>query len=154
MLCTMEKLSKEKLTAFCAALASTGMVRKACDAVGISMQTAFRWRKDIPQFADMWDEASNVGTTLAEDEAWRRAVDGVDKPVYYKGERIDTIKEHSDTLLVTILRARKPDVYRDNSRLELAGKLELSSMTDDDLRAELAALTHPDKRDDHDCDLV
>lgn len=149
----MEKLSKEKLHAFCTALATTGLVRKACEAVGISMTTAFKWRKGIPQFAEMWDEATEVSTALAEDEAWRRAVDGFDKPVFHKGEFVDNVRCYSDPLLMTLLKARKPDTYRENSRLELSGRVELSSMTDDELMAELAALTHPTRNDDE-CDLV
>jgi len=144
----MEKLSMEKLVAFCAALATTGRVGRACVAVGISMQTAFTWKKEIPHFSEMWDDAEKIGTSLAEDEAWRRAVDGVEKPVFYKGQRVSTVLEYSDTLLINILRARKPDVYRDNSRVELHGRIELSHMTDDDLIAELATFTHPERTDD------
>lgn len=43
----------------------------------------------------------------------RRAVDGIDKPVYYKGEKVDTVKEYSDNLLM-FLRKKLDPSYRDN----------------------------------------
>lgn len=80
------KLTPEKLTAFCAALSETGQVKKACAAVGISMYTAYEWRKNIPDFADAWANALKVAVLGLESEAIRRAVEGVDEPLVHKGE--------------------------------------------------------------------
>ena len=80
------KLTPEKLTAFCAALAETCNVGKACAAVGISRQTAYEWRENDPEFEARWDQAKRVGVTALEDEAHRRAFDGVPEPVVHKGE--------------------------------------------------------------------
>lgn len=80
------KLTPEKLTAFCAALAETCNVGKACAAVGISRQTAYEWRENDPDFEARWDQAKRIGVTALEDEAHRRAFDGVPEPVVHKGE--------------------------------------------------------------------
>ena len=37
----------------------------------------------------------------------------VDKPVHYKGERVDTIREYSDALLMFLLRGHRPNIYRE-----------------------------------------
>lgn len=55
-------------------------------AVGISRQTAYNWREDIPEFADAWDKAMRVGVSALEDEAHRRAFDGLDKPLTHQGQ--------------------------------------------------------------------
>ena len=135
------KLTPEKLTAFCAALAETCNVGKACAAVGISRMTAYTWRKDMPDFAQAWDDAMKAGLLALEDEAHRRAFDGVDEPVFYKGDECGTIRKYSDTLAIFLLKAHNPEKYRDNSKVELSGSLAVTSMTDDEIRAELAALT-------------
>lgn len=80
------KLTPEKLTAFCAALAETCNVGKACAAVGISRMTAYTWRKDMPDFAAAWDDAMKAGLLALEDEAHRRAFEGVDDPLTHQGQ--------------------------------------------------------------------
>ena len=50
--------------------------------------------------------------SLLEDEAYRRAVKGINKGVYYRGEKIAVEKEYSDSLLALLLRANAPDKYK------------------------------------------
>lgn len=169
------KLTPEKLTAFCAALAETCQVSKACAAVGIARWTAYQWRRDLPDFAEAWDEAMKAGLLALEDEAHRRGFEGVEEPLTHQGQftplyedvldgegqlvrdadgipkrrpvldengrqRYASIRKYSDTLAIFLLKAHAPEKYRENSRVELAGQLALSTMTEDDMRAELAAL--------------
>ncbi|MBA4315605.1 MAG: terminase [Alcaligenaceae bacterium] len=163
----------ERAIAFCAVLAETANVGRACVAVGIGRSTAYEWREADEDFAAMWDRALKVGVTALEDEAKRRAFEGVNKPVVFKGQftylydevlddegnvvrdesgfakqkpvldehgnhKMATVKEYSDTLAIVLLKAHD-EKYRDNSKLELSGHLALGSMTDDEIRAELAA---------------
>lgn len=115
------KLTPEKLTAFCAALAETGIVARACKAVDISRVTAYEWRNEIPEFAAAWDKALAIGVTALEDEAHRRGFEGVDEGVYHQGVLVDTQRKYSDTLAIFLLKAHKPEKYRENSRMELTG---------------------------------
>lgn len=161
------KLTPEKLTAFCAALAETCNVGKAAAAVGISRYTAYIWRKDDPDFAERWDDAMKAGLLALEDEMHRRAIDGVEEPVTHQGQLsyqlehfVDeegkqqarlkrdqngqpiplTIRKYSDTLAIFLAKAHDPDKYRDNSKLELAGSLELRKLSDEEIDEELAQL--------------
>lgn len=79
------KLTPEKLTAFCAVLAETCNVGKACAAVDISRFTAYKWRKVVPDFAEAWDDAMKAGVLALEDEAHRRAFEGLDEPLTHQG---------------------------------------------------------------------
>lgn len=128
------KVTPEKLTAFCAALSETCNVGKACKAVDISRQTAYRWREEMPAFAEAWDKAMRIGVTALEDEAHRRAFDGIDKPIVHQGVVMDTVKEYSDTLAIFLLKSHNPEKYRDNSKVELAGgvKAELRIVSEFD----------------------
>jgi hypothetical protein len=172
----MLKLTPEKLTAFCAALAETGIVGKACAAIGMTRQQVYVWRRDMPDFADEWDAALKIGVTALEDEAHRRAFIGVDEPLVHKGQftylyeevkgpdgqalidettltpvmrqrrdkdgnpMVATVSKASDLLTIFLLKAHCPEKYRDNSRVELAGSVEITKATDSELDDELAQL--------------
>jgi hypothetical protein len=169
------KLTPEKLTAFCAALAETCNVGKACTAVGVSRYTAYKWRKDMPDFAEAWDDAMKAGLLALEDEAHRRAFEGVEDPLTHQGQftylwrdkldedgevmrddngmplrepvldangeqKVAAVRKYSDTLAIFLLKAHNPDKYRENSKVELSGRLSVNEMSEEDMRAELAAL--------------
>lgn len=144
------KLTPEKLTAFCAALAETGIVAKACKAVDISRVTAYEWRDEIPEFAAAWDKALRIGITALEDEAHRRGFDGTDEPVFHQGMACGTVRKYSDTLAIFLLKAHAPDKYRERQDLSISGHLALGAMSDADIRAEIALLvsTTPGDGDD------
>lgn len=134
------KFTPEKATAFCAALAETGTVGKACVAVDISRRTAYNWREDYPEFAQAWDKALRIGVSALEDEAHRRAFDGVVEPVFHQGSEVGGVRKYSDTLAIFLLKAHAPEKYRENSRVELSGSLDIKRKTDAELDAEIAAL--------------
>ncbi len=90
------KLTPEKLAAFCAVLAETCNVGKACKAIEISRVTAYEWRKTMPEFAARWDAAMKVGVTALEDEAHRRAFEGVPEPVVHQGQFTELWEEVRD----------------------------------------------------------
>lgn len=120
------KLTPERLTAFCAALAETGIVAKACKAVDISRVTAYEWRNEIPEFAKAWDKALQVGISALEDEAHRRAFEGTDEGVYHQGVLVDTQKKYSDTLAIFLLKAHRPEKYRERSDVSITGDISLT----------------------------
>lgn len=109
------KLTPERKAAFCAALAMTGIVKRACEAVDITRQTAYEWRDEDPEFAAAWEKALKVGVGELEDEAHRRAFEGYDKPIVHQGAITGTFKEYSDTLAIFLLKAHNPEKYRERS---------------------------------------
>ena len=86
---------------------------------GVSTRVAYDWIQGNREFDAQYQAALKDSTEALEREAWRRGVEGVQKPVYHLGKRIDTIREYSDQLLVTLLKGRKPSVYRE--RVEHSG---------------------------------
>ena len=83
----------------------------AAKEAGVSRAIAYRWRQRDPKFATAWDEAVAEGVDQLEDEAHRRAVEGVDRPVYQGGVRVGEIKTYSDSLLTLLLKSRRPEVF-------------------------------------------
>lgn len=56
---------------------------------------------------------------MLEDEARRRAVDGVDEPVFQGGELVGHVRRYSDRLLEFLLRGRRPTVYREGASVDV-----------------------------------
>jgi len=112
----------EKEEAFLSALRKGVSVSGACKGARIPRQTAYDWRDADTKFAQAWDAALEEGTDILEDEALRRAVEGRERPVFYKGEECGQVKEYSDTLLIVMLKARRPEKYKEN--IGIKGKID------------------------------
>lgn len=134
---------------FLQALAHSGIVAEACKITGVSRNTVMsRYARDV-DFAAGFDEAMDIAVDMAEKELWRRAIQGVDEPITYKGrisyeteEYIDeetgevrerfardergrpiplTVNKRSDALLMFLLKGRRKQVYADRTELTGAG---------------------------------
>ena len=46
-------------------------------------------------------------------EARRRAVEGTERPVFYQGGEVGYVREYSDTLLIFLLKAHRPNKFRE-----------------------------------------
>ena len=110
----------KKREKFLVALRDGQSISDACKASNVARRTAYNWRDSDKDFAAEWDDALDEGSDLLEDEAKRRAVDGVDEPVFYQGQEVARVKKYSDTLLMFLLKGRRPEKFKD--RHELMGK--------------------------------
>lgn len=131
------------LEAFLAAFEETHLVTEAAKRAGIHRDTAYERRGRDPEFARRWSEAEERSTELLEREAYRRAAVGTERPVFYKGKEVGAVREYSDVLLIFLLKARRPAVYRERVEHTGAGggplehrvALDLSKLTDEQLAA-------------------
>src|SRR5262249_42692158 len=98
---------------FLTALAEGANVRLAVARAKVHNTLVYRRRRYDKAFRAAWNEATEMGTQLLELEAQRRAYHGVERPVHYKGVQCGSVTEYSDGMLMFLLRARKPEVYRD-----------------------------------------
>lgn len=76
---------------------------------GVSLMFVQQWCKDDPETAKVLREAELVGTQGLVSAAIQRAVHGIERDVYYKGEVVGQQLEYSDTLLATLLKAKVED---------------------------------------------
>lgn len=130
---------------FLAALEESANVTVAAEAADITRQNAYAYRREDAEFAQKWDAALDVGVGTLEDEAVRRARDGVEEPIYQRGEYMGTVRKYSDTLLIFLLKSHKPQVYNPPQRQEVTGEnggaiksevtIDLSGVSTDQLRA-------------------
>ena len=73
-------------------------------------------------FAAEWEDAVESGTDLMEDEMRRRAVEGVDEPKFHDGQICGYARRYSDTLLIFMLKARRPEKFKDRAEVAHKGK--------------------------------
>lgn len=73
----------------------------------------FHWLKSDPEYAVAFEEAKQMGAEALETEAVRRAKEGVQRTLFYKGEPIGTETVYSDTLLIFLLKGAYPEKYRE-----------------------------------------
>lgn len=106
---------------FLDALMSCGNVTKAAEISKVSRKTIYNWRRTNEKFRAAWDEAAELGTDALEDEANRRAFEGVDRPVFQGKELVGHIREFSDVLLIFLLKGRRPGKYRERVSTEITG---------------------------------
>ncbi len=103
----------KKREAFLSVLAGGGSVTLASATAGIGRQRVYEWRQDDSDFATEWDVAVEAGTDVLEDEARRRAVEGVEEPVFFQGNTVGHVRRYSDTLLIFLLKGRRPKKFKD-----------------------------------------
>lgn len=117
----------------------------------------------VAEFHEAWDAAIELSADRLEDEADRRGVRGYDEPVIHKGIQafvrdaktgeleLDaegkpiplTIRRYSDRMLELLLKARRPEKFRENVKIEAevsGGVLAITGavMTADDWSAKFA----------------
>lgn len=165
------KLRKSKQGAFIELLRNNGgHVSDAAKAIGVVRSTVYLWRDKNEGFAATWDDAVEEGTDRLEQEAFRRAHDGTVEPVYYQGKLVKEheldetgaptgrtvnagVRKYSDTLMIFLLKARRPEKYRERSNVELTGKdgaplNQYSAATTEELAALAKAITNRDSGTD------
>lgn len=116
--------TERKRAAFLREYALSGNVSETCRVVGISRKTHYDWLRTDPAYVKAFNDADASAVDALEKEARRRAVEGVEEGVYYKGERVDTVRKFSDLLLIFLLKGARPEKYRD--RVDVAASSTLT----------------------------
>lgn len=98
---------------FITALAETGCVTEAAAAVKMTARSAYRLRAraDANIFRQAWDIALDYAIRNLTDVAMSRAINGVARPVFYKGEQVGERRYYNERLTQFLLRYRDPVRY-------------------------------------------
>lgn len=128
----------------------TANVLAACQSAGIDRSTVYRWKEVDDTFLVQFNLASEDANDRIRAELFRRAVQGVEKPVVSMGKVVYTTDEknkpkplmervYSDSLLALLAKARMPE-FREKQQMELSGPdggpiqvQHLHNLTEDEL---------------------
>ena len=114
-------ISHPKKRAVLCAYVELGRVKAACAAAHTPFNMHYYWLKHDPAYAEAWQEAVALLAVSLEDEAIRRARDGVERPIFHQGVLIGTEHRYSDVLLIFLLKGAMPQKYADRTEITGAG---------------------------------
>ncbi len=100
---------------FLAAFSASASITKAARWAKIHRHNHYLWMDDNPEYVKAFQQAEVRAARALEDEAVRRAHDGLRKAVRYKGRIVGFETEYSDSLLLALLKAFAPEKYRERS---------------------------------------
>lgn len=102
-----------KQLAFIEALADTACVEEACRRVGMSDSSAYKLRNRPcgAPFRRAWDAAIDCASHRLEQAVLSRALNGVPRPIFHKGEQVGEWRYFDERLAMFLLRARRPERY-------------------------------------------
>ena len=112
---------QRKQAVFLVAFAEHATVAAAATAAHVGRRTHYDWLEADDAYAAHFKDVEEGVTEALEAEARRRAQHGIDEPVHYQGKKVDTIRRYSDTLLIFLLKARRPEMYRERVDHSLTG---------------------------------
>lgn len=95
--------SARREQAFLTALADTANIAASVRAAGLSDTTVYRRRRDNEDFRSLWAAALREGVAKLEMMLLDRAMNGVEKPVWYGGKQVGTMTDYSDRLALALL---------------------------------------------------
>lgn len=129
------------------AFAVTGNKVRACAMTNVSRARVQGWVDSYPAFRVVLAIATEVAADRLEAEARRRAEEGVLKPVYQKGIIVGYERVYSDSLMIALLQADRPERFATRSKVDASvtprartdETLDLTKYTDAEL-AQLEAL--------------
>ena len=100
---TAQGWTRERKARFLDHLSVKGNVRAACARVGLSPEAAYRLRRRDEEFARAWIAALGLARARSEQVLADRAIDGIEEPIYYRGELIGTRRKYDTRLLLSHL---------------------------------------------------
>lgn len=119
--------TQEQLDTFLEYFSQTGHVRQSCKKAGISQGYILNLRKTDPEFRRQFEWAYDMSNTILEDEMVRRATQGVLEPVFYRGNRVGSVRKYSDQLLITLAKGRMREKFGEQLGLSHTGAIGVGS---------------------------
>lgn len=115
-----------------AELAKSGSISKACELASVTRSLFYTRRDNDEAFAKQCSDAIEESIEILELEARRRAHEGLERKKFDRGEPLlDPAtgqqyieREYSDTLLIFLLKAHRPDKYRERQEVLHGGKIQ------------------------------
>lgn len=132
------RMAQQKKVAFLEQFGTLGTVTHAARAANVPRRTVYDWLERDAQFRLDFAEAEQEALDSLEQEAVRRARDGVEEPVYQGGSLIGTVRKYSDTLLIFLLKGGRPSKFRERVDVSLDVRSVVERLTDDPLEREAA----------------
>lgn len=91
-------------------------------------RTHYDWLEQSETYRAAFERATTIAGRALEDEAVRRAHEGLRKAIRYKGRVVGWETEYSDSLMLALLKGFLPDKYKDRTDLRVNGELGIKRL--------------------------
>ena len=108
---TMNNRLTERQQAFLDAYRYSGMVKEAAETIGCSRELHYGAMRTSEAYREAFALVQCDVAVELEEEARRRAVDGVKVPIVFRGKVVGYDTRHSDALLIFLLEANHPEKF-------------------------------------------
>ncbi len=143
-----KKALNKRQKAFLAAYAQCGNITGAAEAANLNRSSHYDWMRDNVTYCMAFAQAEEEAADRLEHEARRRAIEGIEEPVYQGGKLVGTVKKYSDTLLMFLAKGARPQKFKDrhehtganNGPIKTELGINLSLLSDADIAKELQKL--------------
>ena len=145
-------LDDRRQRAFLAGFVAGMGVKRASELSGVSRFSHYQWMREDIGYRERFQRAHMILADDAAQEVYRRAFRGVETPVIHRGRITGWYKSYSDALAMFMLKALRPNVYRDNAEVPVGPAAITIRVVSPEERqkareAERAALAAADGRD-------
>jgi transcriptional regulator len=130
----MDLITTTQQDLFLAHYRQTGLFQQAARTAGTTKQEIERYCKketaDAETFALNLQAANDDWADVVRKEVTRRAIDGVEEAVYYKGDEVGTKTVYSDTLLSKMAEAILPEFKKAAEQPQAAISIQINTFGD------------------------
>lgn len=112
-----KRVAFSRMAKFCEAMAERGNETHSLMIAGLSRKAMLSYCEQWPELEEQRLEAVRQSVDKLRQAAWTRAVDGVETPVFQRGQRLGTVKQFSDQLLALLLKGEDPNKYADRRQI-------------------------------------
>jgi hypothetical protein len=130
----LQLITNTQQDVFLAAYRKTGLMQQSAKLAGLTKHDIETYCKrntaEAESFLLNLQDASDSWSDVIREEISRRAIEGVDRDIYYKGMWVATEKVYSDTLLVKMAESTLPE-YKKAVEKETGGiVIQINTFTD------------------------
>ena len=134
------RIERGELELFAERYATNGFnFQAAAKSIGRDPKAVRRHLKTDEWFAEAFEEAKAEMRDAARAEIVRRAIDGVERNVYFQGVLLETVRDYSDSLLALMAKAILPE-YREQSQIDVTTGGKPIDLSDQQIAAKLSAI--------------
>jgi hypothetical protein len=130
----MELITQTQADIFLASYRKTGLLQKSARQAGLTKHDIEAYAKkqsaEGETFALNLQQAAEDWSDTIRAEITRRAIDGVDEDVFYKGEWIASKRVYSDTLLSKMAEAALPEYKKQAEQPQAAISIQINTFGD------------------------
>ena len=112
------KLTGKQVAFLCSYIESCGVMHRAVQAIQMSRATHYNWIKESETYALAFEVAQRYANENLLAIATDRAAFGTPEPHFYKEDVVGFVVKYPESLMITLLKGRFPDMFKERQEIE------------------------------------